>query len=39
MAIWQDLVDDHAFPAQYASVKRFVNTPARRDDARGPRGH
>lgn len=24
MAIWQDLVDDHAFPAQYASVKRFV---------------
>ena len=26
MAIWQDLVDDHAFPAQYASVKRFVGT-------------
>ena len=24
MAIWQDLVDDHRFPAQYASVKRFV---------------
>ncbi len=24
MAIWQDLVDDHRFAAQYASVKRFV---------------
>jgi transposase len=24
MAIWQDLVDDHDFPARYASVKRFV---------------
>jgi len=24
MAIWQDLVDVHHFPAQYASVKRFV---------------
>ncbi len=24
MAIWQDLSDDHRFPAQYASVKRFV---------------
>jgi transposase len=24
MAIWQDLVDDHGFPAGYASVKRFV---------------
>jgi transposase len=24
MAIWQDLVDDHRFPAKYASVKRFV---------------
>ncbi|MFQ5601554.1 MAG: IS21 family transposase [Candidatus Krumholzibacteriia bacterium] len=24
MAIWQDLVDDHAFPAGYASVQRFV---------------
>jgi transposase len=23
-AIWQDLVTDHGFPAQYASVKRFV---------------
>ena len=24
MAIWQDLVDDHGFTAQYASVRRFV---------------
>ena len=24
MAIWEDLVDDHAFAAGYASVKRFV---------------
>jgi transposase len=24
MAIWQDLVDDHAFAARYASVRRFV---------------
>jgi len=24
MAIWQDLVDDHEFTAQYASVQRFV---------------
>src|SRR5258705_13167509 len=24
MAIWQDLVDDHGFPARYASVRRFV---------------
>ena len=23
-AIWQDLVDDHGFPASYLSVKRFV---------------
>lgn len=23
-AIWQDLVDDHGFPGQYASVRRFV---------------
>ena len=33
MAIWQDLVDGHGFPARYASVRRFVvalhgNTPA-----------
>jgi len=24
MAIWQDLVTDHAFAARYSSVKRFV---------------
>jgi transposase len=24
MAIWQDLVDGHGFPGQYASVRRFV---------------
>ena len=24
MAIWRDLVDDHGFPGQYASVRRFV---------------
>ena len=24
MAIWQDLVDDHGFPASYTSVRRFV---------------
>jgi transposase len=24
MAIWQDLLDDHGFPARYASVQRFV---------------
>jgi len=26
MAIWRDLVDDHGFPARYASVRRFVAT-------------
>jgi transposase len=26
MAIWQDLVDQHGFPARYASVRRFVET-------------
>jgi len=26
MAIWQDLVGDHSFQAQYASVRRFVLT-------------
>jgi transposase len=26
MAIWQDLVDDHGFPARYASVRRFVRS-------------
>jgi transposase len=24
MAIWQDLVDEHGFPARYASVRRYV---------------
>jgi transposase len=24
VAIWQDLVEDHGFPARYASVRRFV---------------
>jgi transposase len=28
MAIYQDLVDRHAFPAKYSSVKRFVHTLA-----------
>ena len=26
MAIWQDLVDDHGFPAGHTSVRRFVST-------------
>ncbi len=26
MAVWQDLVDDHGFPASYTSVRRFVST-------------
>jgi hypothetical protein len=26
MAIWRDLVDDHGFPARYASGRRFVVT-------------
>ncbi len=35
MAIWQDLVDQHGFPARYASVRRFVGMlrGARRPDA------
>jgi hypothetical protein len=24
VAIWQDLVDDHGFPARYASIRHFV---------------
>jgi len=36
MAIWQDLVDDHGFPAQYASVRRFV---AKLRGARTPEAH
>ena len=43
MAIWQDLVDDHGFPAGYASVRRFVSTirqrPAVAARRRGPGGH
>jgi transposase len=30
MAIWQDLVDGHGFPARYASVRRFVVALRRR---------
>jgi transposase len=26
VAIWQDLVSQHGFPARYASVRRFVHT-------------
>jgi len=29
MAIWQDLVDTHAFEARYSSVRRFVQTVRR----------
>ena len=36
MAIWRDLVDDHGFPAQYASVRRFVVTLR---SARTPEAH
>src|SRR3989454_988414 len=36
MAIWRDLVDDHGFPAQYASVRRFVVTLR---GARTPEAH
>jgi transposase len=36
MAIWRDLVDDHGFPAQYASVRRFVR---RRRGSRVPEAH
>ena len=32
MAIWQDLVDDHGFPAGYTSVRRFVSTAHPRTD-------
>jgi hypothetical protein len=28
VAIWQDLVDGHGFPARYASVHRFVGNCA-----------
>ena len=36
MAIWQDLVTEHEFGAQYASVKRFV---AKLRGARSPTAH
>jgi transposase len=36
MAIWQDLVDDHEFPARYASVQRFVK---KLREARTPEAH
>jgi len=36
MAIWQDLVDDHGFPARYASVQRFVK---KLREARAPEAH
>jgi transposase len=36
MAIWQDLVDQHQFPARYASVRRFVGKLRRR---RAPDAH
>ena len=39
MAIWQDLVDDHGFPAAYASVRRFVATLRQQARRRGPGGH
>ena len=35
MAIWQDLVDDHGFPAGYSSVRRFVSTLRARPAAEG----
>src|SRR5262245_8858570 len=36
MAIWRDLVDQHGFPAQYASVRRFVG---KRRGQRPPAAH
>jgi transposase len=36
MAIWQDLVTEHGFAAQYASVKRFV---AKLREQSGPQAH
>jgi transposase len=36
MAIWRDLVDQHGFPARYASVRRFVVT---RRGQRPPEAH
>ncbi len=39
MAIWQDLVDGHGFPARYASVRRFVAALRGSTVGRGPRRH
>ena len=40
MAIWQDLVDDHGFPAGYASVNgAVVSTVLAAARRRGPGGH
>jgi transposase len=36
MAIWRDLVDEHGFPARYASVRRFV---VKRRGQRPPQAH
>jgi transposase len=36
MAIWRDLVDQHGFPARYASVRRFV---LKRRGQRPPEAH
>ena len=36
MAIWQNLVDQHGFPARYASVRRFVR---KRRGQRTPEAH
>ena len=36
MAIWRDLVDEHGFPARYASVRRFV---LQRRGPRPPEAH
>ena len=39
MAIWQDRVDAHGFPAPYPSVRRFVSKLRQRPAAPGPGGH
>jgi transposase len=36
VAIWQDLVDDHGFPARYASVQHFVK---KLREVRAPEAH
>jgi len=37
MVIWRDLVDDHGFPARYATVRRFVATLRGQQGAAGHR--